>query len=49
VYFSAIDGLKKLYKTKILPVEEMYKYGVHASPLSDADFDAKPQVLNLYH
>eukprot|EP00051_Salpingoeca_urceolata_P005376 m.72753 g.72753 ORF g.72753 m.72753 type:complete len:563 (+) comp14272_c0_seq2:324-2012(+) len=46
VYFSAIDGLKKLYKSKILPVEEMYKFGVLNSPsLTDADFDAKPQIL----
>lgn len=32
MYFSAVDGLKKLYKSKILPVEEMYKYGNVGSP-----------------
>ena len=33
VYFSAIDGLKKLYKSKILPVEELYKYNITSPPL----------------
>eukprot|EP00047_Mylnosiga_fluctuans_P003555 m.229726 g.229726 ORF g.229726 m.229726 type:complete len:550 (+) comp11949_c0_seq1:110-1759(+) len=48
VYFSAIDGLKKMYKDQILPVEDMFKYGNMVSPsLTDADFDAKPQVLLL--
>ncbi len=32
VYFSAIDGLKQLYKSKILPVEDMYKFGNLNSP-----------------
>lgn len=26
VYFSAVDGLKKLYKSKIQPVEQLYKF-----------------------
>ncbi|EGD82719.1 hypothetical protein PTSG_03370 [Salpingoeca rosetta] len=47
VYFSAVDGLKKLYKSKIKPIEDTYKFQtVHSSSLTDADFDAKPQVLN---
>ena len=33
VFFSAIDGLKKLYKSKILPVEELYKFHVTSPPL----------------
>jgi hypothetical protein len=32
VYFSAVDGLKKLYKSKILPVEDLYKYNAVNSP-----------------
>eukprot|EP00049_Salpingoeca_infusionum_P000502 m.40324 g.40324 ORF g.40324 m.40324 type:complete len:542 (-) comp10426_c0_seq1:269-1894(-) len=47
VYFSAIDGLKRLYKKKIKPVEDLYKYDMYSSPLCDADFDARPQVLLL--
>ena len=37
MYFSAIDGLKKLYKSKILPVEEMYKFGSLNSPSLSCD------------
>eukprot|EP01147_Barroeca_monosierra_P000064 gene64-3460_t len=48
IYFSAVDGLKKLYKGKIRPLEDMYKFqALHSSALSDADFDAKPQILLL--
>eukprot|EP00055_Hartaetosiga_balthica_P003254 m.7128 g.7128 ORF g.7128 m.7128 type:complete len:559 (+) comp2713_c0_seq1:3-1679(+) len=48
VYFSAVDGLKKLYKAKIKPVEEMYKFDAfYSNTLTDADFDANPQVLLL--
>ena len=48
VYFSAVDGLKKMYKEKIQPVEDMYKFNaINSPPLSDADFDAKPMVLLL--
>lgn len=48
VYFSAVDGLKKLYREKILPVEKLYKYqAMNSAELTDADFDAKPQVLLL--
>ena len=45
VYDSVTDGLKRLYKTKIRPVEEAYKFGDFYSPLlTDGDFDAKPMV-----
>eukprot|EP00730_Choanoeca_flexa_P016533 TRINITY_DN7837_c0_g1_i3.p1 TRINITY_DN7837_c0_g1~~TRINITY_DN7837_c0_g1_i3.p1 ORF type:complete len:581 (+),score=161.90 TRINITY_DN7837_c0_g1_i3:79-1821(+) len=48
VFFSAVDGLKKLYKERIKPVEEMYKFrAMNSAELTDADFDAKPQVLLL--
>ena len=36
VYFSAIDGLKKLYKSKVLPVEDLYKYNINSPPLRSA-------------
>ena len=46
VYNSVIDGLKKVYKKKLLPLEELYKFGEFHSPyLNDGDFDAKPMVL----
>ncbi|XP_028393093.1 EH domain-containing protein 1-like [Dendronephthya gigantea] len=43
---SVVDGLKKLYKTKLRPLEEHYLFNDFHSPLmSDADFTAKPMVL----
>ena len=46
VFNNVIDGLKKVYKSKLRPLEEAYKYGEFHSPyMSDADFDAKPMVL----
>jgi len=46
VYDSVTDGLKALYKSKIRPVEEAYKFGEFYSPImNDGDFDAKPMVL----
>lgn len=48
VYQGVIDGLKKVYKKKLRPLEETYKYGEFHSPyLTDGDFDAKPMVLLL--
>lgn len=42
------DGLKKLYATKLRPLEKKYGFEDFHSPLlSDADFDAKPQVLMI--
>lgn len=41
-----IDELKRLYKTKILPLEQLYRFDLFQSPvLLDAEFDAKPQVM----
>jgi EH domain-containing protein 1 len=46
VYDSVTDGLKALYRTKIRPVEEQFKFGEFYSPImNDGDFDAKPMVL----
>lgn len=41
-----IEELKRLYKTKIKPLEQLYRYDVFNSPcISDAEFDSKPQVM----
>jgi len=46
LFESVVEGLKKIYKTKILPLEEYYNFhDFHSPPLEDADFDAKPMVL----
>lgn len=46
VYRSVVDGLKKMYKAKLRPLEEAYKFGEFHSPyLNDGDFEAKPMVL----
>jgi len=46
VYDSVTDGLKSLYRSKIRPVEESFKFGEFYSPImNDGDFDAKPMVL----
>lgn len=46
VYNNVLDGLKKTYKRKLLPLEKTYMYGDFHSPhLNDGDFDAKPMVL----
>uniref|UniRef100_A0A8C9VIK6 EH-domain containing 3 n=1 Tax=Scleropages formosus TaxID=113540 RepID=A0A8C9VIK6_SCLFO len=46
VFQTVSDGLKKLYKTKLLPLEEHYKFHEFHSPaLENADFDNKPMVL----
>ena len=43
---NVIDGIKTLYKNKILPVEEMYKYAdFHSPTLLDSDIESKPMVL----
>lgn len=43
-----IEELKRLYKTKILPLEQLYRFDLFHSPfMSDAEFDSKPQVMLL--
>ncbi|OZC06799.1 hypothetical protein X798_06196 [Onchocerca flexuosa] len=40
------DGLRKIYKQKLLPLEEYYKFhDFHSPALDDPDFDAKPMIL----
>lgn len=46
LFVSVAEGLKRLYKSKILPLEQHYHFHEFHSPLlEDADFDAKPMVL----
>lgn len=46
VFRSVADGLKQIYKQKLLPLEEHYKFhDFHSPPLDDPDFDAKPMIL----
>ena len=46
VFATVLDGLKKLYKSKLYPLEECYRFHEFHSPaLDDPDFDAKPMVL----
>ena len=41
-----MEGLKKMYKNKILPLESNYFFhDFHSPELSDPDFDAKPMIL----
>ncbi|MEJ1286056.1 hypothetical protein NN561_017060 [Cricetulus griseus] len=43
---TVTSSLKELYRTKLLPLEEHYRFGAFHSPaLEDADFDGKPMVL----
>lgn len=47
-YTSLVDGVKKIYKNKIKPLEESYSFDYFHSPiLSDIDIEAKPLVLLL--
>ncbi|BFU21182.1 EH-domain containing protein putative [Entamoeba histolytica] len=47
-YTSVIDGIKKIYDTKLKKLETDYKYDYLISPtMRPADFDAKPMVLFL--
>ncbi|KJE89000.1 hypothetical protein CAOG_00562 [Capsaspora owczarzaki ATCC 30864] len=45
---AVVEGLKKLYKSKVLPLEQLYKFADFHSPyMLDSDFDARPMVLML--
>lgn len=45
-YTSVVEGLKRLYKTKLYPLEEHYKFhDFHSPMLDDPDFDARPMIL----
>ena len=46
MFMSVVEGLKRLYKSKILPLEEHYLFHeFHSPPFEEADFDAKPMIL----
>ena len=46
LYESVVEGLKYVYRRKILPLEEHYLFHeFHSPPFEDADFDAKPMIL----
>lgn len=43
---SVLEGLKSIYKEKLLPLESAYHFhDFHSPPLDDPDFDAKPMIL----
>ncbi|KAG5837593.1 EH domain-containing protein 2b isoform X1 [Anguilla rostrata] len=43
---TVTDGLKSLYRQKMLPLEQLYGFhDFHSPSLEDADFDNKPMVL----
>ncbi|KAK7067154.1 EH domain-containing protein 4 [Halocaridina rubra] len=43
---SVLEGLKLVYKNKVLPLEKHYQFqDFHSPPLDDTDFDAKPMIL----
>ncbi|XP_014212435.1 EH domain-containing protein 3 [Copidosoma floridanum] len=46
VYENVTEGLKNIYKSKLLPLEQYYHFHEFHSPqLEDPDFDAKPMIL----
>ncbi|XP_066259927.1 EH domain-containing protein 1-like isoform X1 [Euwallacea similis] len=46
VYNNVLEGLKDIYKHKLLPLEEHYHFHEFHSPkLEDSDFEAKPMIL----
>ena len=43
---NVFEGLKKIYRAKLLPLEQTYKFHEFHSPaLDDSDFDSKPMIL----
>lgn len=43
---AVVEGLKRLYHTKLKPLEQTYMFGwFHSPPLTDSEFESKPQVL----
>lgn len=46
VYDSVVDGLRDIYKAKLLPLEKEYNFhDFHSPALDDPDFDARPMVM----
>eukprot|EP00171_Calliarthron_tuberculosum_P010267 IDg10267t1 len=47
-HFDAMNALKRIYKAKIRPLEQQYRFAdFYGTELTDGDFDAKPLVLLL--
>lgn len=43
---NVLGEMKKIYKSKLLPLEEYYNFfDFHSPKLEDPDFDAKPMIL----
>ena len=43
---TVTEGLKSLYRKKLLPLESYYGFhDFHSASMEDADFDNKPMVL----
>lgn len=43
---AVVEGLKRLYHSKLKPLEQTYMFGwFHSPPLTDSEFESKPQVL----
>jgi len=46
VYEGVSEGLKNIYRQKLLPLEKEYNFhDFHSPALDDPDFDAKPMVM----
>lgn len=46
VIHTVTEGLKSLYRKKLLPLEQYYGFhDFHSPSMEDADFDNKPMVL----
>lgn len=46
--FRVIEEMKRIYKSKILPLEKLYHFEEFYSPSwTDEEFDSKPQILIL--
>ncbi|KAG7484759.1 hypothetical protein MATL_G00053550 [Megalops atlanticus] len=46
LFQTVSDGLRRLYRTKLFPLEDAYRFhDFHSPALEDADFDNKPMVL----
>jgi len=45
-FANVSKSLKRLYKNRLKPLEEQYKFSdFHSPPMDDADFDSKPMIL----
>ncbi|XP_070165897.1 EH domain-containing protein 3 [Polyergus mexicanus] len=46
LFENVTEGLKRTYKSKLLPLEQYYQFhDFHSPQLDDPDFDAKPMIL----